>query len=503
MSNKLQHTKLRYVAYYRKSTESDERQVQSIPDQREWALKAASSLQMRLEEQYEESMSARKPGRPQFDAVLASISQGKANALLAYDASRIARNAMDGARIIELLDSGQLHQIVTATSTFKNTSTDKFMLAFFFAESKRYTDNLSELVHRGLASKLAKGIYPGKAKLGYLNHPKTHEIIPDPVRFPLIKRMFELYATGQYSMLALAKVMYGHGLKGYYETLIPKASMSGILVDPFYYGAILWKGELYRGCHEPVVSKALWDKVQRVFAQRGRAQAHYKREFPFLGLIRCGECGASITAETHVRTQQNGNHHVWRYYRCTKKGGTLKCSQPFMREEDLLARMWERLKTIALPESEEWVFPMLRQLDDWEAEAVTNENAPALKLEIEIAGIAAKLRRLNDLHVDGEIDRAEYAARKRKLVNAKIALETQFGKIARQGVMYWLEPLRELINAVRESNLPAAGGDLLELRDFVAEVGSNLILNSRKVLWDWIPPYALLAERALCSDWSG
>ena len=86
-------------------------------------------------------------------------------------------------------------------------------------------------------------------------------------------------------------------------------------------------------------------------------------------------------------------------------------------------------------------------------------------------------------------------------MNEKIATESRLKLIAHEGALYWLEPLRDFVNAVWERNLQTAVGDLLKLRDFFAEGGSNLCLESRKVLWDWLKPHALLAERGLNSDW--
>jgi DNA invertase Pin-like site-specific DNA recombinase len=107
-----QDSQLTYIAYYRKSTESDERQVQSIPDQKAWASKVSSEQQLTIALQREESRSARTLGRPMYEEVMQALVEGKANALIAYDASRLARNAMDGARIINLLDTGKLRVIV-------------------------------------------------------------------------------------------------------------------------------------------------------------------------------------------------------------------------------------------------------------------------------------------------------------------------------------------------------------------------------------------------------
>ena len=143
----------------------------------------------------------------------------------------------------------------------------------------------------------------------------------------------------------------------------------------------------------------------------------------------------------------------------------------------------------------------LEQIDTWEKEETAKSAQQFFELDDCIDEIAAKLRRLDGLHVDGEIDRAEYAARKKPLLNEKIALEARRETLILTGLGYWLEPLRGVINAVRERNLPTAGVDPNELRDFVAKVGSNLSLNSRKVLWDWIPTYAPLSRRASFQEW--
>jgi hypothetical protein len=144
---------------------------------------------------------------------------------------------------------------------------------------------------------------------------------------------------------------------------------------------------------------------------------------------------------------------------------------------------------------------MLEQIESWELEERSRGSAQAVEFRKEAEEIAAKLRRLDDLRIEGEIAPDDHRARKAKLVGEKIALEARIKAVASEGAGYWLEPLKDFVNAVWERNLPTAGGDLNELRDFVAEGGSNLSLNSRNVLWDWTAPYALLAERASCLDW--
>ena len=489
---------VKYYIYARKSTESDERQVQSIPDQKDWADSVVSEKRLAIKGRFEESMSARRAGRPIFTEMIEMINSGKANAIIAYDPSRLARNASDGAQIIELLDSGKLIHIIFATYAFENTSIGKFMLGFFFAQSKLYTDNLSEVVIRGLSSRANKGIYPGKAKLGYLNHPRTREIIPDPDRFHLIKKSYEIYATDRYSLSAMVKEISKIGLANHSGKPLFKSQVANLLTNPFYYGGFIWSKELFNGNHKPAVSKELWDKVQKIYKDRCRPKSKWKEEKVFTGLLRCGECGASITAERHTKHMKNGNTHSWLYYRCTKKRKAV-CSQPYLREEALIEQIRQQVTKIALPD--DFAIPMLNQIEIWEIEAVSRVSEQSLTLKKEAKEIGVKLRRLNGLYVDGEVDREEYTSRKKNLVNEEISLEKRIKAIASDGAMYWLEPLKEFVNRLWERNLREAVGDPLKLRDFVAEGGSNLLIESQKVLWNWNSPYEILASRGVCSDW--
>jgi site-specific DNA recombinase len=486
---------LTFFAYLRKSTESDERQVQSIPDQNAWM----DTQDLNILEFFEESRSAKLPGRPQFNLMLDAVEAGKANAIVAYDVSRLTRNPIDGARLIGLLESGHLQRIVTTTHAYRNNSTDKFLLGFFVAESKRYTDNLSELTLRGMRSKASKGVYPGWAKLGYYNHPKTKEPLPDPEKCTLIAKAYELYATNKWSLNTLRHHLFDIGLTNRSGGVLALRQLTDLLTDPFYYGAFVWQRELWSGNHKPTVSKALWDKVQQVYTARGRQQSKWKREFPFLGLMRCAECGGAITAESHSKTQKNGNHHTWVYYRCTKKAGRVKCQQPFLREEALLEQILLKFREVALPDSV--VLPMLEQIDRWGDEEKPKLREAKKALRSGIRDIEAQLRNLTDLAVEGLVDRADFAARKRKLINKKIALEGRLASFSARGVNAWLEPLRSFVNAVWEPNIQTAGADPLNLRDLVAEAGSNLLIHSGKLVWSWSEPFATVAAREESNKW--
>ena len=263
-----------------------------------------------------------------------------------------------------------------------------------------------------------------------------------------------------------------------------------MLKDPFYYGVFEFGGERYEGCHEPAVSKALFDQAQVRMKNRGKAKKPRRKEFAFTGLLTCKECGHAITAEV-----QKGHT----YYHCTKRSRTIRCTQPFIREEALIQEFEEILAGVMLPES--WAEPMLAELEKEASQENSRLGGQRDELDEELSKIQTKVSRLADLFIEGDISRAEYRARKASLVDQKAALLEKIRDLDRHGNNLRFERMREPLTLVRERNILNAGGDLKKLRGIISQVGSNLELNTRKVLLDWASPYVTLATRGSYSSW--
>jgi site-specific DNA recombinase len=179
----------RFFIYARKSTDDTSRQVRSIADQLAEVKELAEREKLEIADIFLEKQTAKSPGRPVFNEMLDRIEKGEAKGILAWHPDRLARNSLDGGRIIYLVDTGHIVDLRFPTFRFEPSAQGKFMLSVMFSQSKYYVDNLSENIRRGQRQKIKNGIWPQCAPLGYLNDRATRTIVLDPLKAPLVCRM--------------------------------------------------------------------------------------------------------------------------------------------------------------------------------------------------------------------------------------------------------------------------------------------------------------------------
>ena len=470
----------KYYLYARKSIDEEDRQVLSIESQLAEVREFAKKEKLNIVKEFIEIKTAKEPGRPVFNHMIELIEDGEADGILAWHPDRLARNSVDGGRIIYLIDTGKIKSLKFPTSKFDNTAQGKFILSITLSQSKYYVDNLSENVKRGFRQKLRRGEWPGWAPLGYLNDPKTHNVILDPDKYLLIKKAFELYAEGNQSLYELAKEVSRWGLTSRTGKKVQTSIINHMLRNPFYYGVIRFRRELYEGTHQPIISKQLFDKVQSVMKLRTKPSKKRKEKFNFLGFIKCGECGCMITAE-----QQKWHN----YYRCTKKRG--KCSQRYLREENLAEQMKEKIKEVWL--NDEICKFMLDKLEkDSKQEQEENQNLIE-KLQAQLKKLNDKLERLLDVHISGLIEQEEYQAKKQKLLNQKLEIKERSGNLQGKADS-WLEPCKDFITRCNYVKKIALEGNLPRLRRWLEIGGSNFFLKDRILSFSWQRPFSFVAE---------
>jgi len=314
--------------------------------------------------------------------------------ILAWHPDRLARNSVDGGQIIYFVDTGVIKELKFPTFWFDPTPQGKFMLSIAFGQSKYYIDSLSENIKRGQRQKLKNGIWPKMAPLGYLNDKKTKEIYIDKEKAPLIKKAFEIYATGDYTLKKLRNTINGLGLEGGRGGSLSISNYQHMLKNPIYYGVIRYNGELYNGKHKPTITKKLFDDVQESLKRKSKPQKNEKMKFfLYRGFFRCGECGYAITVDRKIK--KSGKEYI--YYYCTTKNPHYKCKQNvFTREEKISSQIKTEIQKVSLPD--DWADWMIKELEKEKEQSDKSSNFFSQKIKKDISKLDDKLEKLmNDL----------------------------------------------------------------------------------------------------------
>lgn len=329
---------LKYCLYARKSSESDERQAMSIDSQIKEMTSLAKREGINIVATKFESKSAKQSGlRDSYLEMLAGLENGDFNAVLTWAPDRLSRNAGDLGSLVDLMDRQKLIQIRTYSQTFTNNPNEKFLLMILCSQAKLENDNRGINVKRGIRAKCEMGWRPGNAPVGYMNRSfnGVKDIIPDPDRAPIITEMFEKAAQG-WSGRKIKTWLDEIGFTNKSGKKVAISQVFVILNNTFYHGEFEYpegSGKVYQGAHEPLISKSLFEQVQSTRSIPNRA-AWGTKNFAFKDIFKCGNCGASITAEEKFKLRVDGgfNRHV--YYHCTKKVDPT-CPERFINETDL------------------------------------------------------------------------------------------------------------------------------------------------------------------------
>ena len=437
---------------------------------------------------FDESITARFPGRPVFNEMIRRIQKGEAEGIIAWHPDRLARNSVDSGQLIYMLDTGLLKDLKFPTYTFENTPQGKFMLSIMFTNSKYYVDNLSQNVNRGIRNKIENGWLSNMAPCGYLNNREAKIIIADPERFPLVQEMWRLMLTGAYTPRRIWEIARDQmGLRTIKRKRIGGNPLSlsavyTILTSPFYAGFLLYKGELYPGKHPLMVTLAEFDRVQELLGRPGRPRRK-KHEFPFTGMIRCGECGLSVTAEHKLN--RYGSRYT--YYHCSKRSRDYVCKQSVVSAENLEKQIVDFLRGITLPgKIHHWA---LAHLEKEKNRRDQIQEASRHSLSQGIKNLESQLEKLMSMCLHGLITDGEYQKSKANLSHdlQKLRQIQEQDKTADA----WFEPAELLISFSNSLAFRFDEGDASTKRLIFEIVGSNPILTDKKLSVEAKRPFRL------------
>ena len=453
-----------YLAYTRVSTVKQGEHGSSLQEQKDSIEAYANNRGLIISGWFEEMETAAKLGRRMFNRMLSELEKGHAAGVIIHKIDRSARNLKDWAHLGELIDHGIevhfAHESLDLASRGGRLSAD--IQAVVAADFIR---NLRQEVRKGFYGRLKQGFYPLPAPMGYLNQGKAKAKTIDPIKGPMVRKAFELYASGGHSVYTLRHEMRKHGLQGKNGRALAMDVVARMLHNPFYIGLIRIErtGEVFQGQHEPLVRAATFNRVQALMS--GRAYARPQRHDPlFRRLLKCAACGYGLVGES-----QKGRV----YYRCHSRS----CRGTSIRETLVANDVQAFFKLLTFPETDMRDFRDLTEADTTnvvaEAAARQEEHKRLLSL------CDGRLTRLTDAFLDASIDKETFEHRKAGLLAERRSLldivQDASRESAAQGILKKLE-LANMAHQVLESAF------VPEIRELLQTVTSNLGIMGKELV---------------------
>lgn len=501
--------KIRYFLYARKSSEAEDRQVASIESQIDELKKIANDSGLEIIDTLTESQSAKEPGRPIFNEMFQRIYRGEANGILCWKLDRLARNPIDGGQISWMLQKGILQSIQTHGKEY-TPGDNSIVIGVEFGQANQFVRDLSVNVKRGLRKKAGDGWLPSVAPAGYLNTPDRQKgyktIMEDPERFPLVRRMWDLMLTGNYTAPRIWKIANQEwGYKTFQRKNeggkpMSRSAIYKLFTNSFYYGWFEFpegSGNWVKGKHKPMITEEEYQRVQAILGKKGKP-APKSHLFAFTGLMKCAGCGSTITAEEKFKHQKNGNFHHYIYYHCTKKKNP-KCLEKSIEVKELHRQIEGALEGITISEEfKNWAIKHLHEIRTNEAatQHIAFQNKQK-ELEVVSEQISSLLLKYTSAqNKDGQlISDDEYNTLKNALIRRKEALEDELkgqGKELEQ----WVALSERTFNFARYARIWFEKGGLDVQRAILACLGSNLLIEGRKLKIQLRPVFQTIFENA-------
>lgn len=356
----------------------------------------------------DDGKSGRTANRPEFQEMLRRIKEKEAECVIIYKIDRFARNITDFSRIRkEFIEAGiEFHSVIEG-----DLSNGSSLIANIFASVAEWESEVnSRRTKDALEQKFRSGWQPTPPPIGYQSvggekEKKTCE--PNPYTAPIIKELFELYATGSYSLLELQEWLSQKDIISKNGTTIGHSVINNILKSPFYYGLIKWHGQSKIGKHEPIINKNLFDTCQYVLAKH-RSFLIRKRRHNFLlrGFVYCDNCAQRYTAEWHYNAHKLKNRGGRiAYYHCPKYNRN-GCPSPYVELENLEKQVGEEFKQMQF--SQNFIKLVIAKTKNAIEKSRHNLNSQRMRLLNRKTSLETKRNKLENSLLDETIDPETY-----------------------------------------------------------------------------------------------
>ena len=478
------------LVYARVSSKEQEKGGFSIPAQLKLLRSYAQENGIEIVKEYVDAETAKHAGRTGFAEMVSSLEENPGSLIILVEKTdRLYRNLKDWVTLDEL--DVEVHFVKENLVLSRDSrSSEKFVHGIKVLMAKNYIDNLSEEVKKGMREKAEQGHWPSMAPIGYVNNLETHRIELDPTRAPVIAEVFRWYASGSYSLRQVTQMAANAGLtKLKSGKLLNKAEIHRILRNPIYYGDFVWNHKSYTGKHSSLISKNLFNTVQGVFDRANRPKQS-KRSFAFTGLLTCGFCGCSMTAE--IKKQR------YVYYHCTGYRG--KCGNTYVSEESLSEILGNLVKQIQIdPEISD---KMVGALRDSHEDKKRFHNDAVKSLQTQYAAIQVRIDKAYDDKLEGTITEdfwqlksGKWQAEQNRLRDSLAQYEAASDRYIDRGL--------EILELAKHAHSQYLSHNHQERRKILNAVLSNCTFRRGTLDPTYNKPFDILAAGVQTGDWRG
>ena len=431
--------------------------------------------------------SSTKGDREKFQEVIKIIQESKEPIALVVDTvDRLQRSFKESVQLEELRKTGkiEIHFYRENLVVHKDSNSADLLrwdMAVMFARS--YVLQLSDNVKRAFEQKRRNGEWTGRSPIGYQNIGEikgNKDIIPDTKKAHLIRKMFELYATGNYSTLTIRTEILKEGLESSIGKPLALSMVDYILNNPFYYGEMLSRGKLYPHKYQPIINRELFDRCQNIRKSWGKKPFKYAaKPYIFRGLVRCARCGCSMSPET-----AKGK---FIYYSCTNAKKNICDKKVYIPEKNFLMPVYEVLKTFnSIPQVKidrivEGLKKSNENKDIYHKEAIKS-------LRQEYDTIQIRLSRLTDLLLDQSITKDFYDNKLKEMKQKQYDINIQLENHTRADENYYITA-STVLNLAKNALSLFESSEVLEKRAMLNFILQNCVASGKKLEFDLRSPF--------------
>lgn len=478
------------IIFARVSTEEQKREGYSIPAQIAKMQDYCQRKGFKVIDEYQIDESSTTDEREKLSIVIEEIKTFKGRvALIVETVDRLQRSFKESVIFDELRkqDKVEIHFLREGLIVSKESaSSDLLRWDMGVMFSRSYVLQLSDNVKRSILQKAKMGEYPFKAPYGYQNITLTNgkkDIQIESYQSQIVKKVFELYVSGAFSMGTLRAK-----LKADYNLSWSQGFLDKVLKNPFYYGIMTINGKSYSHKYQPIVTKELFEKVQKVKAGHFKKPFKYKGlNYAYRGLIRCSHCGLAITPEKH-------KGHI--YYHCTEYNG--KHGAKWIREEEITNQLADLFKSLQIPQ------PIVEQITEslknvHEGKSIfRTERQNALRKERDV--YAKRTDKIYMDHLDGRITEDQYDKYYNQFRNqiADIDAQLELLQDAEDNYYFTAKYVLELANKAHDLFLSS---EVEEKRQILKLVLSNLELEGKNLKFSLVKPFDTILNFADRQQW--